>query len=176
MFYEQSSKMLFFNRLFTAMFSRTLFIFQEWGGLSLGLLNVLDLWFSWIIDKVLYRWEKKEKRKRFRTCFTSQTPNWNFFLPDQPSVKATSSYNLHWSLWKSVQPEGRITVIIRCIKLMRLKIVFGRKDFKHYSQLSCTHSAFKKRLFEEISKKCEAAVVMDRPSHVTIGILKFTFP
>ena len=33
--------------------------FQEWGGLSLGLLNVLDLWFSWIIDKVLYRWEKK---------------------------------------------------------------------------------------------------------------------
>lgn len=176
MFYEQSSKMLFFNRLFTAIFSRTLFIFQEWGGLSLGLLNVLDLWFSWIIDKVLYRWEKKEKRKRFRTCFTSQTPNWNFFLPDQPSVKATSSYNLHWSLWKSVQPEGRITVIIRCIKLMRLKIVFGRKDFKHYSQLSCTHSAFKKRLFEEISKKCEAAVVMDRPSHVTIGILKFTFP
>ena len=176
MFYEQSSKMLFFNRLFTAIFSRTLFIFQEWGGLSLGVLNVLDLWFSWIIDKVLYRWEKKEKRKRFRTCFTSQTPNWNFFLPDQPSVKATSSYNLHWSLWKSVQPEGRITVIIRCIKLMRLKIVFGRKDFKHYSQLSCTHSAFKKRLFEEISKKCEAAVVMDRPSHVTIGILKFTFP
>ena len=172
--------MLFFNRLFTAIFSRTLFIFQEWGGLSLGVLNVLDLWFSWIIDKVLYRWEKKrekkEKRKRFRTCFTSQTPNWNFFLPDQPSVKATSSYNLHWSLWKSVQPEGRITVIIRCIKLMRLKIVFGRKDFKHYSQLSCTHSAFKKRLFEEISKKCEAAVVMDRPSHVTIGILKFTFP
>ena len=176
MFYEQSSKMIFFNRLFTAIFSRTLFIFQEWGGLSLGVLNVLDLWFSWIIDKVLYRWEKKEKRKRFRTCFTSQTPNWNFFLPDQPSVKATSSYNLHWSLWKSVQPEGRITVIIRCIKLMRLKIVFGRKDFKHYSQLSCTHSAFKKRLFEETSKKCEAAVVMDRPSHVTIGILKFTFP
>ena len=176
MFYEQSSKMIFFNRLFTAIFFRTLFIFQEWGGLSLGVLNVLDLWFSWIIDKVLYRWEKKEKRKRFRTCFTSQTPNWNFFLPDQPSVKATSSYNLHWSLWKSVQPEGRITVIIRCIKLMRLKIVFGRKDFKHYSQLSCTHSAFKKRLFEEISKKCEAAVVMDRPSHVTIGILKFTFP
>lgn len=152
MFYEQSSKMLFFNRLFTAIFSRTLFIFQEWGGLSLGLLNVVDLWFSWIIDKVLYRWEKKLERKRFRTCFTSQTPNWNFFLPDQPSVKATSSYNLHWSLWKCVQPEGRITVIIRCIKLMGLKIVFGRKDFKHYSQLSCTHSAFKKRLFEEYPK------------------------
>lgn len=55
--------MLFFNRLFTAMFSRTLFIFQEWGGLSLGLLNVLDLWFSWIIDKVLYRWEKKREKK-----------------------------------------------------------------------------------------------------------------
>ena len=144
--------MLFFNRLFTAIFSRTLFIFQEWGGLSLGLLNVVDLWFSWIIDKVLYRWEKKLERKRFRTCFTSQTPNWNFFLPDQPSVKATSSYNLHWSLWKCVQPEGRITVIIRCIKLMGLKIVFGRKDFKHYSQLSCTHSAFKKRLFEEYPK------------------------
>lgn len=63
MFYEQSSKMLFFNRLFTAIFSRTLFIFQEWGGLSLGLLNVLDLWFSWIIDKVLYRWEKKREKK-----------------------------------------------------------------------------------------------------------------
>lgn len=55
--------MLFFNRLFTAIFSRTLFIFQEWGGLSLGLLNVLDLWFSWIIDKVLYRWEKKREKK-----------------------------------------------------------------------------------------------------------------
>lgn len=145
MFYEQSSKMIFFNRLFTAIFSRTLFIFQEWGGLSLGVSNVLDLWFSWIIDKVLYRWEKKEKRKRFRTCFTSQTPNWNFILPDQPSVK-TTSYNLYWSLWKCVQLGGRITVIIRCIKLMRLKFVFGRKDFKHYSQLSCTHSAFKKRL------------------------------
>lgn len=145
MFYDQSSKMIFFNRLFTAIFSRTLFIFQEWGGLSLGVSNVLDLWFSWIIDKVLYRWEKKEKRKRFRTCFTSQTPNWNFILPDQPSVKATS-YNLYWSLWKCVQLGRRITVIIRCIKLMRLKFVFGRKDFKHYSQLSCTHSAFKKRL------------------------------
>lgn len=56
--------MLFFNRLFTAIFSRTLFIFQEWGGLSLGLLNVLDLWFSWIIDKVLYRWEKKKRKER----------------------------------------------------------------------------------------------------------------
>ena len=64
MFYEQSSKMLFFNRLFTAIFSRTLFIFQEWGGLSLGLLNVLDLWFSWIIDKVLYRCEKKKRKER----------------------------------------------------------------------------------------------------------------
>ena len=64
MFYEQSSKMIFFNRLFTAIFSRTLFIFQEWGGLSLGVLNVLDLWFSWIIDKVLYRWEKKKRKKR----------------------------------------------------------------------------------------------------------------
>ena len=151
MFYEQSSKMIFFNRLFTAIFSRTLFIFQEWGGLSLGVSNVLDLWFSWIIDKVLYRWEKKEKRKRFRTCFTSQTPNWIFILPDQPSVKATS-YNLYLSLWKCVQLGRRITVIIRCIKLMRLKFVFGRKDFKHYSQLSCTHSAFKKRLWR-ISEK-----------------------
>lgn len=55
--------MIFFNRLFTAIFSRTLFIFQEWGGLSLGVLNVLDLWFSWIIDKVLYRWEKKREKK-----------------------------------------------------------------------------------------------------------------
>lgn len=122
MFYEQSLKMIFFNRLFTAIFSRTLFIFQEWGGLSLGVLNVLDLWFSWIIDKVLNRWEKKEKRKRFRTCFTSQTPNWNFFLPDQPSVKATS-YNLYWSLWKCVQLGGRITVIIRCIKMYKVNEV-----------------------------------------------------
>ena len=63
MFYEQSSKMIFFNRLFMAIFSRTLFIFQEWGGLSLGVSNVLDLWFSWIIDKVLYRWEKKREKK-----------------------------------------------------------------------------------------------------------------
>lgn len=63
MFYEQSSKMIFFNRLFTAIFSSTLFIFQEWGGLSLGVSNVLDLWFSWIIDKVLYRWEKKREKK-----------------------------------------------------------------------------------------------------------------